>query len=256
MVVGVNGEGQPDGGISLSVGNQPIRDWVDQAISGVVPSGSYVVQVFDSAEGISDGHGVVVVEFFESQLVPHMAPDHRYYLRAGAHTAPAPHFVVEALYARRGLTTPVLRPLLRHKPGVPNVVQLGIVAASAAPALDVIIDLPEPPDFLRRGKQFTLKVAVIAPGYPFFFDLHVPTFGSVAPDPFSMSLDYKDAAGRGYRDDLEIDVESQLGPTLMSDRSTREIVSELDDIEKAVREVAKASQRNEQHLKDLVRKLK
>lgn len=46
FVVGVDGNGQPDGGISLSVGQkgrQSRRDWIDQVISQVTPKSAYVV---------------------------------------------------------------------------------------------------------------------------------------------------------------------------------------------------------------------
>jgi predicted HTH transcriptional regulator len=46
FVVGVDGNGQPDGGISLSVGQkgrQSRRDWIDQVILQVTPKFAYVV---------------------------------------------------------------------------------------------------------------------------------------------------------------------------------------------------------------------
>jgi hypothetical protein len=119
FVAGVNGNGQPDGGISLIVGRQSRRDWIDQAISRVAPRAHYAVQsIEDSGAGltISNGNAVVMIGFATSDVGPHMAPDNRYYIRAGAHTVPASHFLVEAIHARRGLRLPLLRHLVRRKP--------------------------------------------------------------------------------------------------------------------------------------------
>src|SRR5271163_4647353 len=37
FVAGVNGKGQPDAGIAVTVGRQSRRDWIDQTISRVLP---------------------------------------------------------------------------------------------------------------------------------------------------------------------------------------------------------------------------
>jgi len=111
FVAGVDGNGQSDGGISLNVGQQSRRDWIDQVISQVTPKSAYAVHsIEDNGCGcnIEPGKGVFLIGFGESEIGPHMANDHRYYIRAGAHTVPANHFIVEAIHARRGLRTPLL----------------------------------------------------------------------------------------------------------------------------------------------------
>src|SRR4051794_25718845 len=62
FVVGVDGNGRPDGGIPLTVGRQPRRDWIDQAIRGVEPRARYVVQcIEDHGAGLSIAAGNAVV---------------------------------------------------------------------------------------------------------------------------------------------------------------------------------------------------
>ena len=49
FVVGVNENGQPDGGISLNVGRQSRRDWIDRAISQVMPKSCYVIHSIENS---------------------------------------------------------------------------------------------------------------------------------------------------------------------------------------------------------------
>src|SRR5262249_36987859 len=155
-----------DGGISLTVGRQSRRDWIDQAISRVTPRAHYVVHSIEekgAGLNITTGKAVFLIGYGESDLGPHMAPDNCYYIRAGAHTVPASHFIVEAIHARRGLRTPLLRHIVRRKPGNASVLQLGIVALSEVPAIDVSI-LPDPlPEWLAKWSmnKFPLQVPVI-----------------------------------------------------------------------------------------------
>jgi hypothetical protein len=258
LVVGVDGSGRADGGVEVAVGRQPLRDWVDQCCADVAPRAEYRVGIItDPTLGLGTDRCILVVGFGESHAAPHMAPDHRYYIRAGAHTAPAPHFVVEALLARRGLSQPVLRPMLRHKPGVGYVIQLGIVAASNTPAVDVTIQLPQPPPFLSRAQApVALSVGVISPQAPFFFDVHVMTIGAAYPGGFPVLLEYRDMAGRPFNATFDINVSAQLGQSLMGERGNDEIVRELHDIQSAIKGLVNTIKSNEQHLRHIASKLR
>jgi hypothetical protein len=89
FVAGVDGKGQPDGGISDLVGRQSRRDWADQVIAKVAPSASYSVVSISSSNGslnIQPNKHVLAIGFGESYAGPHMANAGRYYIRAGAHT--------------------------------------------------------------------------------------------------------------------------------------------------------------------------
>jgi hypothetical protein len=144
FVARVDGNGKPDGGIFLNVGRQSRRDWIDQVISQVTPKSAYAVHsIEDKGCGcnIEPGKGVFLIGFGESEIGPHMANDHRYYIRAGAHTVSANHFIVEGIHARRGLRTPLLSHLVRRKPGNIRVIQLGIVVLNAAAAINVSIKI-------------------------------------------------------------------------------------------------------------------
>src|SRR5262245_39974155 len=43
FVAGVDDLGKPDGGISMTVGRKPRREWIEQAVAEVEPTGPYVV---------------------------------------------------------------------------------------------------------------------------------------------------------------------------------------------------------------------
>jgi hypothetical protein len=240
FVAGVNGQGQPDGGLSTNVGRQSRRDWIDQAISRVAPRCLYVVHsVEDNGAGlnIASGNAVFLIGFSESELGPHMAPDNRYYIRAGAHTIPASHFIVEAIHARRGLRTPLLRHIVRCKPGNSRVIQLGIVALSAVPAINVSITLDPLPRLLQAWsmENFPLQVPIISEQFPFLFDIHhIMTLGENEQPSFRVSLTFFDIAEREYKQTFEVDIDRQMGPNLSSERGIERIEKELVDIRKAI----------------------
>lgn len=239
FVVGVNGQGQPDGGISLNVGRQSRRDWIDQAISRVTPRSFYVVQsVEDSGADLDIVHGnaVFLIGFGESEIGPHMAPDHCYYIRAGAHTVPASHFIVEAIHARRGLRTPLLRHVIRRKPGNNSVVQLGIVALSAVPAINVSIQPDLSLTLLQAwsDEKFPLQVPIISEQIPFFFDIFLMSMSEDEQPSFNVDLTYFDIVNREYKESFKVDINRQMGPNLSSEKGTERLEKELSEIKKTI----------------------
>ncbi len=239
FVAGVDGQGQPDRGISLNVERQPRRDWIDQVISRVEPRGFYVVQsVEDSGAGlnIAPGNAVFLIGFGESEIGPHMAPDHCYYIRAGAHTISASHFIVEAIHARRGLRTPLLRHIIRRKPGNSSVVQLGIVALTAVPAINVSIEPDQLPNLPQAWsvENFPLQVPIISEQFPFFFDISLITISKDNRSSFQVNLTYFDIAHREYSQIFEVDIARQMGPNLSSEKGTERLEKELNEIKKTI----------------------
>ena len=223
FVVGVDGNGQPDGGISLSVGQkgrQSRRDWIDQVISQVTPKSAYVVHsIEDNGSGcnIEPGKAVFLIGFGESEIGPHMAHDHRYYIRAGAHTVSAGHFIVEAIHARRGLRTPLLSHIVRRKPGNITVIQLGIVVLNAAAAINVSIKIDALPKKFPSDleEKVSLKIPIISEQFPWFFDIYDIMRGSPEVRPFDLNLTYSDMANRTYQQNFEVDIARQLGPNML-----------------------------------------
>ena len=218
FVVGVDGNGQPDGGISLNVGRQSRRDWIDQAISQVTPKSAYVVHSIEnngSGCNIEPGKAVFLIGFGESEIGPHMAHDHRYYIRAGAHTVSADHFIVEAIHARRGLRTPLLSHLVRWKLGNSRVIQLGIVVLNAAAAINVSIKIDAPPQtlILNLEENFSLHIPIISEQFPLFFDCGKINFfkDQKLLLSFEINLTYSDMANRTYQQNFEVDLARQLG---------------------------------------------
>jgi len=223
FVVGVDGNGQPDGGISLSVGQkgrQSRRDWIDQVISQVTPKSAYVVHsIEDNGSGcnIEPGKAVFLIGFGESEIGPHIAHDHRYYIRAGAHTVSAGHFIVEAIHARRGLRTPLLSHIVRRKPGNITVIQLGIVVLNAAAAINVSIKIDALPKKIPSDleEKVSLQIPIISEQFPLFFDIYEIRRGRQEVLPFDINLTYSDMANRTYQQNFEVDIARQLGPNML-----------------------------------------
>lgn len=247
FVAGVDGRGHADGGVTLNVGRQSRRDWIDQAISQVTPQASYVVHcIEDGGAGlnIAQGSGVFLIGFGASQVGPHMAPDNRYYIRAGAHTVSASHFIVEAIHARRGARVPILRHVVRYKPGSASTLQIGFVALGEVPAIDVSIRIEPLPEWLSGSSTdtFPIQVSVISEQFPFFFDFHILTIENSKLPTFQAELAYTDTVGRQYQQIIQIDTDRQLGPNLDFEVGLKDVERSLRNIESAIKHIAFAIQ--------------
>jgi len=177
FIAGVNNKGIIDGGISSTIGNQEIREWTDQAISATEPIGPYNIKIIKGKNRyslIEKNKIVLVIAFGISNLV-HMAYDNKYYIRSGAHSNPAGHFLVEAIRARRNLISPLLKGILKPNPQNTSVVQLLIISLNNAPALDVEITFDVFPLILhdKQKEVFPLKIPVINKNNPFTMDFYI-----------------------------------------------------------------------------------
>jgi len=222
FVIGINNDGIADGGWPTEIGRQPIGDWIDNVINRVEPTPKYEYVLLTDAtdRGTIDSENVVVVvEVFSSSEAPHMAPDNKYYIRAGAHTVPARAFMIEALWAKRRQHTPVLSHLVRLSPERQNLVQLGVVAAVDSAALDVQIFLTGCGDSFKQDETlFPLNVRLIDKLNPFFFNV---TFFDTAtedfPDSAMIRIEYKDLAGNEYSYQSSVGMEKSVPPFNLSE---------------------------------------
>jgi len=127
FVVGVDGNGNADNGLSLKIERQDLRDWVDQIVNQVEPVPKYDIKLISDPMGrgvIQPDSAVLLVAIHESYAGPHMAQDKHYYIRAGAHTVKAPHFIIDAIWAKRYFFKPRLTHLFRRKPEQEQTIQL------------------------------------------------------------------------------------------------------------------------------------
>lgn len=217
-MVGVDARGAPDGGLPRQVGHQDLRDWVDQALATVTPPGPYAIALLgrDGAEARLEGDNVVLaVAFGVSPNGPHMALDKRYYIRAGAHTVPASHFLVEAIRTSRGLQHPWLECLLRYVPVSGGVaVQMSVVAVNDSPALDVQVRA-EPIEGRPAGyspSAFPKRVPLIDRVHPFVLNLN--SVEALRDSAFLVHLTFADLRGRRHSASCVVDTREQLGPVM------------------------------------------
>ena len=217
FLAGVDATGNADGGIPLHIGRQDLRDWVDQVIHQVLPHPNYEVVMIEDAQGrgtINNGHAVLAVIFSESLQAPHMAPDNRYYIRAGAHTVGANHFIVEAIWAKRNTSSPRITHTFRTDPQAPKIVQFGLVALGNAPAIDIKITLQSDGKLFRKLKDFyPIRTQVIDQRNPFFMDVSTwekmeERFGSQV----QLSVEYSDLAGNLYEYNEVLEIGKSFGP--------------------------------------------
>ena len=253
LVVGVDDDGNIDGGIPDMVGRQRLRDWVDRVLSRVEPQGPYLVRLIygDLPKTlIKPGHTVLVVAYGESNNAPHMAPDKRYYVRAGAHSDPAGHFLVEAIRARRRLQKPVLRGLLRPNPQLVRLIELVVIGLNDTPALDVRLSFDGLPERIQSQleERLPLYVPVIDRAHPFTMDA---TWFGMKDNGFGehlvrLRLSYQDLAGRQYEDLQILDPTRNIAPLPLTEESTNlSTPKSLRDLSKQVKRLRQAIERAE-----------
>ncbi|GAB1422514.1 hypothetical protein MASR2M15_27480 [Anaerolineales bacterium] len=211
LIIGVDDKGTVDGGIPAAMGGQKLRDWVDQTLASITPPGDYVVKTIMpeySDSKIDEGHVVLVVGFSESRKLPHMGPDGRYYIRAGAHSIPANHYMVESMLARRGQQRPTLRGLLRANKRKIDIVELVVVNVNDVPALDVEISFTRLDKILHPTleEQFPIFVPLIDKRN--IFRMHIKLENDLAEwfnDPeVYLELTYHDAGGESFSEQQAI----------------------------------------------------
>ncbi len=252
LIVGIDDNGTIDGGISDLMGRQRLRDWVDRVISHVEPAGPYLVKTIysDGENGaIRDGHCVLVIAYGESNSAPHMAPDKRYYVRAGAHSDPAGHFLVESIRARRRLQKPVLRGLLRSNAHNARVIELVVLCLNDTPALDVRLDFDEVPEAMRLPfmERLPLYIPVIDQEHPFtmdasWFGLEEDGFGTTV---IRLHITYQDLAGRQYTDTQLLDPNRSIAPLGPSDERALAQRDNLREISRQLKRLRKAVERGD-----------
>lgn len=239
FVAGVDANGNSDGGIPLKKGRQDLRDWVDQIIHDVEPPPTYEIKLMvDAGERghINQDSAVLLVYVYESNIGPHMAPDNHYYIRAGAHTVPAKHFIVDAIWAKRHVSKPRLTHLFRLKPEKENVIQLGVLTLTDSPAVDVKILISPLPELMKNVESlFPLKIPVVDRQIPFFFDIalfHGST-GSLNENT-RIHIDYNDLAGNRYTYNTQLKLAGAIPPITIGSDNSDKVIQVLKSIDKSI----------------------
>jgi Putative DNA-binding domain len=251
FIAGVDDKtGQPDGGISTTVGRTPRRDWIDRAISAVAPpypNGYEIQEITAGSAGlrIDSGKAVYVVGFAASEFAPHMG-DGSYYIRAGAHTDPAPHFLVEALFARRGKRQPQLRVQVRPNPVQTWVLQLGVVNVGHVPAIDVELTFEKSPAGMKADQatgRATARVNLIDREAPLYLNYaQGKTSSKEKPDPLlsennTVTLRYRDPLLNLYEEVIPINPTQEVAVSSSDGTGLDRIVQSLRTISSTLQEL-------------------
>lgn len=239
FIVGIDSNGKADGGLSLKIGKQDLRDWADQVINQVEPVPRYDIKLIHDSMGqgtIQSGSAVLVVGIHESYAGPHMAPDNHYYIRAGAHTVKAKHFIVDAIWAKRHFSKPRLTHLFRLKPGKEEAIQLGILALTDSPAVDIKIAVSPLPQMIQNCESlFPLQASIIDRNNPFFFD--VTTYFQAKKrfgEDVYLEVEYCDLAGSFYTYKTKVEVTGSVPPISIGNDNPAKMVKALELINKAL----------------------
>lgn len=240
FIAGIDGNGNANGGLPLSiVGRQYLRDWADQAVNEVKPAPKYEIKLIQDSAGrgtIQPDCAVLVVAVHESYTPPHMAHDGRYYIRAGAHTVQASHFIIEALWAKRHFSKPRLTHLFRLKPGKEQAIQLGVLALTDAPAIDVKITLSPLPQMIQHCESlFPLRSSVVDRNNPFFFD--VTTYYEATErfgEDVNLEIEYCDLAGNHYSYSERLEIAGTVTPINIGNDHFEKMAKTLEAMSKTL----------------------
>lgn len=118
LFIGLNDDGQIDGGVPIDLKRGGIRAWLEDVIPGSVEPSLRDFNVFEvpcagADSAITPGHAVYVVDIQASGHAPHMAADRRYYLRIAGKSRPMSNVHVQDIVRRTN--TPEVR-LARFAP--------------------------------------------------------------------------------------------------------------------------------------------
>lgn len=211
------------------------------------PTPQYKIELVESADNrgtIDSGKAVLVVFIEESHYGPHMAQDHIYYIRAGVHTVPAEQFIVEAIWAKRHLSKPRITHLVRERPDDAEVIQIGLVALTDSPALDVELTLHPLPGLLKgtNSEAFPLKIGMIDRHFPLLFDITTHSDAERHRDEeFGLVATYRDLEGKEYKYEKTINLFRSLSSLRFQRKGLNEIAEALEDIQKTVGQLSKGS---------------
>jgi hypothetical protein len=241
FIAGVDDKtGDADGGIPNQIVRQDLRDWVDQIVNSIEPRPDYKIKLIDDTQGrgtLNADCSILIVGFNESRAAPHMSTDGKYYIRAGAHTETARHYLLEAIWAKRYVQKPSLIHNFRRKPNVDKVQQLGIVNLTNAPALDVQIELrPEPPLFAKiAAGTFPINVSLIDQQNPFYFDV-CPSVDATEHfgDNIELNVNYSDMLGNNYEFTKQLQVTDGASPLSIGKDALIRIADSTEQIHKHI----------------------
>lgn len=204
VMIGIKDDGSVDG-IDPQIGRQPVEQWVEKVVSSVRPIGKCDTKTWFNKENpaVPNGKIVLGVMFHESHAFPHQAPDDRYYIRAGSHSFPANHVIVESLFARRVAHFPVVKCLASLSADTSNIHQLtfNIKSVNDYPAFDVKAKVT----ILRIEKGYpdqpkTAFADMVDRTSPLMIEMSVPS-------DFRMRIDWEwlDLVGTRQTDSREVD---------------------------------------------------
>jgi hypothetical protein len=122
--------------------------------------------------------------------------------------------------------------LFRLKPEQEQTIQLGIIALTDAPAVDVKINILPLPQMIRHcDSLFPLQISVIDRNNPFFFD--VSTYYQ-AEERFGkdvyLEVEYYDLAGNFYPYKTKIEVSGSVSPITIANDNPAKMVKALESI--------------------------
>ena len=246
FIAGVDDKtGKADGGITLNCGKQSRNDWVDQILAEMEPPGQYFTKVIHPESRsplIKPGNIILVISFPRSHLAPHMSPDHRYYIRAGASTKPAGHFLVEAMRAYRGLVHPSIKATFRKSRNGSSDIELVILTLNQSPALNVSLSLDPLPSWYQKNNKtlnnearFPLKIPVINNQSPFVMRF-LRIDENLWRKAITLSLTYEDITGKIFNYQQKLDLERNLDTTMFTYTNEQELVNQTKEIAKELKE--------------------
>jgi len=234
FIIGVDKSGNIDGLPRLN-GNQLTRDWIDQIIC-IEPECKYEIKEIEGVESQGVLHNdrcIIIIKIFRSRSSPHMAFDKKYYIRSGAHSFPASHYIVEAIRLRSKYQRPrILWRLIEHEKKT-NIIQLVLFTVENQNAYNVKFSFKECPESLKSCEDlFPQEIPIINEKYPFAMDIDIWGTGNKVwgKDTLELMLEYEDDIGEQYHDQYIINKKKCYPLISIGNGNLEEIKKVLKDI--------------------------
>lgn len=234
FIIGIDKFGNIDG-CNLNVGKQSPRDWIDQIIR-VEPMCRYEVKIIE--QGISlDNKCIIIVKFFQSPSAPHMAYDNKYYIRNGAHSIPASHYIIEGIKLRAKFRRPTILWRLVEDMYRPGIIKLILFTIENQSAYNVKIDFDK---YIKTYENdiyaFPLEISLINQEYPFSMDMYIWGAGHQlwGAKSITLKLEYEDLIGSKYKQEYVLDKNKAIAPRMINTETA------LDKIQQEIKEISES----------------
>jgi len=125
---------------------------------------------------------------------------------------------------------------IRRKPDDTSVIQIGVIAVTDAPALDVEVTIDPLPSFLIESSDyFPIRLPILDRATPFYMDATSSYQAVEDLQETKVIISYKDSAGNEYAHESDGSLVRSLSPVVVGYNVWERVVTALEEIERKLK---------------------